>query len=456
MEEIIAPSGRKATPYQVEGINFLASKRYASLNDEPGLGKTFQAIMAADRAFTTGAPSILIICPVSAVAGWRREIGHGAPRSVYGQEEVTPSFKGPFAKIVTFDFLSQEGNAQRVIADTRRPHVIIIDEAHRLKAEGSNRTKSVYGKLRAAWSTSCVWTLSGTLAPNHPGELYTHIKALYPQVFGEMCEPWKSRTPDYNEFVEYLCHTKDSKYGMSVTGVKSAKIPALRNALSPHMLRRRKSQVLPDMPPMFITDEPLTITEDLQGVAPILTVATKVSKLDGDELLEALFKSSAAVMSERKALGLAKVKAAADWIEELLEAGTDTNKKVIVFAYHKEVCQELLDRLLDYGACLVTGDTPQELRDRAEFSFQNGFATRVFIGQIDATSEAITLTAASDVVIVEPSWVPSVNHQAACRAHRFGQTEPVFVRYLYAPGTIDEKIMQAFRRKAEDLAKVFD
>jgi SNF2 family DNA or RNA helicase len=79
---------------------------------------------------------------------------------------------------------------------------------------------------------------------------------------------------------------------------------------------------------------------------------------------------------------------------------------------------------------------------------------RVFIGQVKAAGTAITLTAASEVAIVEPSWVPGDNVQAICRAHRLGQHDSVLASFLYLPGTLDQRIMTVFRRKAHEIAEL--
>ena len=84
--------------------------------------------------------------------------------------------------------------------------------------------------------------------------------------------------------------------------------------------------------------------------------------------------------------------------------------------------------------------------------FQTRPGTRLFIGQILAAGTAITLTAANEVAIVEPSWVPGENVQAIARAHRLGQRDSVLASFLFLPGTLDERIMSVFRRKASEIS----
>jgi SNF2 family DNA or RNA helicase len=88
--------------------------------------------------------------------------------------------------------------------------------------------------------------------------------------------------------------------------------------------------------------------------------------------------------------------------------------------------------------------------------FQHDPAVRVFFGQIDAAGEMLTLTAANTVVIAEAEFVPTVVAQAAKRAHRIGQTQPVLVHLLVAPNTLDARIAAACARKAAELSQMFD
>jgi SWI/SNF-related matrix-associated actin-dependent regulator 1 of chromatin subfamily A len=128
--------------------------------------------------------------------------------------------------------------------------------------------------------------------------------------------------------------------------------------------------------------------------------------------------------------------------------------KLLIFAWHHAVIDLLYRGLTEFYPVVVTGETSPKARAEAVARFQDHAGTRIFVGQILAAGTAITLTAASEVAIVEPSWVPGENYQAICRAHRLGQRDSVLASFLYLPNTLDERIMAVFRRKAGEIAEL--
>ena len=111
--------------------------------------------------------------------------------------------------------------------------------------------------------------------------------------------------------------------------------------------------------------------------------------------------------------------------------------------------------LAEYSPAVIKGGTPADRRQAAVDAFQSDPKCRVFLGQNTAAGTAITLTAASEVWLVEPSWVPADNQQAAMRCHRIGQTDSVLVRFCALSGSMDENIAEALRRKVKTLTELF-
>jgi hypothetical protein len=114
--------------------------------------------------------------------------------------------------------------------------LLICDEAQALKSINAARTLAVYGRGGVAERAERVWILSGTLAPNHPGELWTHYRCL----FGGRLDYWK--------FVERYCHIKQTSFGQQIVGANLARTAELADILRPHILQRRQRDVLPDLP----------------------------------------------------------------------------------------------------------------------------------------------------------------------------------------------------------------
>lgn len=116
-------------------------------------------------------------------------------------------------------------------------------------------------------------------------------------------------------------------------------------------------------------------------------------------------------------------------------------KRVVVFAWHRATVDAIVDRLLKLGidAAGVTGDTPMQTRADlvAEFQDDKG-SLQVLVATIKTLGESVTLHAASDLIFVESSWVPTDMEQAADRIYRIGQEKPVTITRIIARDTVDE------------------
>lgn len=172
-----------------------------------------------------------------------------------------------------------------------------------------------------------------------------------------------------------------------------------------------------------------------------------------EEVIEALTRDPVAfteLAAVRHETALAKIPAAIEYIQDVLE----TQDKVIVFAHHRDVIDELVKGLYGHGVVTITGATETEERQRAAEAFQNDPNTRIIIGSIGAMGTGFTLTASSYVVFVEQSYVPAEMSQAEDRAHRIGQLESVMVDILVTDGSVDANMMQTVLAKQEvaDLA----
>jgi SNF2 family DNA or RNA helicase len=259
------------------------------------------------------------------------------------------------------------------------------------------------------------------------------------------------------EFEDRFTRYRDTPFGRQVTGSKNQTI--LRHALRDKILRRRKDEVLAELPPLVLQDIPLAGPGQpaswLSGLKPeTRALAAKLhyaaEHASDNELLKTLRNPDTAAATVRRELGLMKVPATIRWVEERL-ASAD---KLLLFAWHHEVIDHLARGLAEFAPVMVTGRSTPNARALAVQDFQSNPGTRVFIGQILAAGTAITLTAASEVAIVEPSWVPGENLQAIARAHRLGQRDMVLGSFLYLLGTLDERIMRVFRRKAAEISEL--
>lgn len=428
-------------PYQVEGARWLADRRRAMLADEQGLGKTAQAIEAANLV---GADPVLVICPASVRSSWARDIrlfSRGQRFVIESYEKVArdwQKFDGPWG-------------------------ALIIDEAHYLKSLSSKRTIAIYGSAVANRQfpgllqlSGRVWSLTGTPAPNYPVEMFTHMRALFPETLAMASDP--SRRYDHEAFIGRYCKTVDKGFGAKVVGSKNT--DDLRARLAPHVLRRLKKNVLPDLPE--IRYEPLIF--DAPGVVASLSEIPHEEMAKAREALKdperGLQSLAVELATLRRVTALAKAEIVRQWVETFLE---ETDRKIVIFGHHTEPLEYLQHKLKGGNATprqdrapMILGKTHSWHREAAIERFQNDPNVRVFLGQITAAGTGITLTAASDLVFLEQSWVPADNAQAAMRIHRIGQKRGCMVRYAMLAGSIDEAVQNVLAKKSRELSELFD
>ncbi len=159
------------------------------------------------------------------------------------------------------------------------------------------------------------------------------------------------------------------------------------------------------------------------------------------------------ISTVRREMGEAMLPGMISYIQMLLDGGIE---KLVVFAHHKSVIAGLKEKLSKYNPVVIQGSTPSKKRQEAIDGFQEDVSIRLFIGQLNAAGTGITLTAASDVVLAEASWVPGENEQAVDRCHRIGQRGSVLARYLVVEGSISEKIISRSLKKHQTTHAALD
>jgi SWI/SNF-related matrix-associated actin-dependent regulator 1 of chromatin subfamily A len=416
-------------PYQRVGAAHLAGRKAALLADDMGLGKSAQAIRACDEV---GARTVLVICPASVRENWKREFkkfsATGIVPCVHSYDSVVRGILGPDGR----DALGWD--------------VLILDEAHYLKSKDAKRTKMILGDGGLLADAKHVFLLTGTPMPNHPAELWPMLRACAPEtITGASGKPWS-----YWQFVNKYCATRDNGFGLQI--VKGKNLDQLKEKLSGFMLRRLKEEVLPDLPEIRFDE--LFVEGTWDFFKELNNGGYLVEKTLAEKGVDGLREIAPHVATLRRLTGLAKVKPVVEWVKEWLDAG---GAKIVLFAHHREVIAGLLQSFTDKGVRTVAldGRSCADERQRVIDLFQRpDSGIKVFIGQIQAAGTGITLTAASDVLFVESSWVPAENSQAAMRVHRIGQKNACLIRFATLAGSIDEKIQQAVARKTADIVKL--
>lgn len=435
--------------FQHKGVAFLAERKRAYLADDMGLGKSYQTVAAADKV---NARRILVICPASLKLNWQNEFLKWAKQRrcihvVFKAADAIPPTADVI--IVNYEALLSDSLFNRLMTMTF--DVLVCDEAHRLKTHTAQRTRRVLGpradgNLGLASRATRTWLLSGTPAPNDASELYTACKFA-----GE----WGG---NFWTFQSQFCVCIQTSFGRKIVGHRN--VNQLKASLKKFVLRRTAEEVLKDLPPITFSDVALTPQSGAQLHSDDIVWRKMMDHFDAnlmnmtaDELGELFAKAPMELAQLRHTIGVAKAPEVVRLVSGELEGGIP---KIIVFAWHRIVIETLKSGLAKFNPVVVDGGTPAVERQRAVDMFQLEPGCRVFIGNILAAGEGLTLTASNQVLFAEQSWVPKDNLQAAKRAHRIGQTRPVLARFCSFPGTIDDVITKAVSRKTALLTNLME
>jgi SNF2 family DNA or RNA helicase len=400
--------------FQKEGVTFLAKARSALLADDVGIGKTAQAIHGCQEV---GARSILVICTASIKYNWKKE----AIKWGYDERDIwilnhnnvkTLPETGMF--IINYDLCWRKNYAK--VLFKRTFDVLVCDEAHYLKNHKAKRAKAVWLRHGYADISYYRWMMTATPMLNRPVELHAMLAKMCPERLGEY--------RNYIAYTKRYCEGHDGKWGYDATGAEN--LEELAGRLEGFMLRRSRD-VLPD--------------KTLQKIYMPYSKEIEKYLYTGEE-----------TESIRRKIGLGKVKPSAEHITNILES----EDKVVVFAYHIDVCKGLAEALEDFAPVVLRGATPTKKRQEVIDTFVNDPKCRVFIGQIQAAGEGIDglQYAASMGVFVEIAHTPGIIRQAIGRLYREGQKRPCLFQFLLVEGTVDEQVLNKTLFKDKNIKTV--
>lgn len=451
-------------PYQAECRDWLAGVERRLLAGDPGIGKTPIGVAVCDKL---NARRVLVLCPAIALEVWRRHFLAWSARGlpiviVRGASDLRPG-RGVF--VLSYALASLREDIAVMVKCGETFDVMLLDEAHALKNSQSSRTRRVYGNEAQGGLDSYVanaihvYALTGSPTPNHAGELYTHLRALAP----ELIRTNTGHPMDEDMFLRRYTHGVEAPEGWRVNGNRNA--DELRARIQPFMKRVTKRQAFGSRGYV----EPLVATYPLPDTvlpkdfrpsdAPKLRELSALHDhggLSDDEFMLAVRNQMGEFARARHEVGLAKIEGVAQLVENDLAARQD--EKIVVFAWHLDVIDGIANRLSMRGHKIevIAGSTPQALRTKYVDAFQTRPEPRVIIVQMAAGGHVITLTRSHNVIIVEPDPVPENNRQPISRCDRFGQTERVLARLVSIPGTIDDRIAEICARKIRDISFLID
>lgn len=418
-----APAGMVYRPFQVAGIEYASQRRHTIFGDEPGLGKTVQAIGLINLKEWRKA---LVVCPATLKLNWVRELRRWLldPLSI----GVADGKRWPDADVViiNYDILAK----RREVSETDWD-VVIYDEAHYLKNHKAQRTRhglAIHAKSKLY--------LTGTPVVNRVIDLWPILHAIDPVTWGAR-----------HDFGVKYCAARYVKFGRKGVWLyngSTAPEELQRDMRDKCLVRRLKKDVLKELPAkrrqVVAFDQPEVAARERAELKPVAAL----DRLDG-----VAFAEMARVRHES---ALAKLPLAIEFLrDQLVEDG-----KVVCFAHHRDVVDGLAAALAEFNPAKVYGGmTPAESQREVD-RFQTDPTCRLFIGNIRAAGVGHTLHASAHVVFVELDWTPGNMQQAEDRCHRIGQAESVLVQYLVVEGTLDANIAQTLEAKQEIADAVLD
>ncbi len=443
-------------PYQAVGTLFLAFTEKALLADDLGLGKTPQALAAAKLLREWhGINRVLVVTPASVKPQWGKEIERFTDDSyvvVSGskQKRAEQYAQRAFFTIVNYElFLRDLEHIHALGAD-----LIVLDEAQRIKnwrAKTSQAIKELPRKF--------AFVLTGTPLENRLEELYSIVEFLDDKLLGP---PWQFMAQ----------HVIQDEWG-GIIGYKD--LEGVRRAIAPILLRRRKGDVLADLPERIDNDFWLSLeTEQERVYRPLEKRLTELLRLPewGPEqsaialsLLTHLREAAtAAQLVDPNVTSSSKLRELPALVEEIASEG----HKMLIFSQWERMTRHAEAAIAKLGirgrgsgegegirSVRLHGGLGMRARQRVIEQFTNDPKTMVFIST-DAGGLGLNLQAASFVINLDLPWNPAKVEQRIGRAHRIGQTQPVNVINMIAQDTIEQRVLDVLYSKQALFEEILD
>jgi superfamily II DNA or RNA helicase len=461
---LAAPGDLTLMPHQAQVVAAAAAgHRTFLLADEPGLGKTAQALLAAEAA---DAYPLLAVVPNVVKTNWAREVGLWTPNRtatvIHGDGHTIDGFAD--IVIVNYEVLDRHVGW---IGDLGF-RGMVVDEAHFIKNKSSQRSQHVLElseRIRARVGRPLLMALTGTPLINDIED----FRAIWQFL------AWIDDSKPLAELMEALEATELTP---ADPGFYRA---ARRCVIDLGIVRRRKVDVAADIPARRIADLPVeldeTVTRSIREAerdlarrlvsqyerAMAARASAPVEGIDHDLVRRIATrerkasteaKSGENVFSMMRRIGQAKAALAADYAAQLARSAG----KVVFFAKHIDVMDAAEETFTKRGIRFssIRGDQTRTARQKHIDAFTNDPDVHVAVCSLTAAGVGLNLQVASNIVLAELSWTAAEQTQAIDRSHRIGQTEPVTAWRVIAAQTIDARIAELIDSKAGLAARALD
>ena len=459
------PEGLELMPHQGKVVAAAAAgHRTFLLADEPGLGKTAEALLAAEAA---NAYPLLVVVPSVVKTNWAREAARWTPHRpatvVQGDGEAVDGF----ADIVVLNYEVLDRHMGWLGDFDFRG--MVVDEAHFIKNKTSQRSQRVLAlsdRIRSRVTRPLLMALTGTPLINDIDD----FRAIW-QFLG-----WIDDSKPLDELNDAL---EDTGLTPADRGFYAA---ARQCVIDLGIVRRRKLDVAADIPARRIADLPVELDgrvgrsiraaeKNLAGrmVAQYQTALANRSSDAGVEGIDhdlvrrvarselkdtTTSQSGENVFTMMRRIGQAKAELAADYATQLARSAG----KVVFFAKHIDVMDAAEETFARQGVRFssIRGDQTPTVRQANVDAFVNDPDVAIAVCSLTAAGVGLNLQVASNIVLAELSWTDAEQTQAIDRSHRIGQSEPVTAWRIIAAQTIDARIAGLIDGKAGLAARALD
>ena len=486
-------------PHQQAGVEFLKTARRALLADEPGLGKTAQAIRAIKELKDSGEDvfPVLIVCPNTLKKNWEREFTRWWP------EATTQVIKGtstqrkkqfdiavetsidviiinweslrshsrlaPYGSIALARCKECGGHDERVSLNRCEVHkrelneidfkVVIADEIHRSKDAKSKQTRALWS---ATGNAEFRFALTGTPVANNVVDMWSILHWLSP-------EDWPSKTKWIDRMVDTMMNAFG---GMMVLGIKPHMEDEFQRTISHHMRRMLKARVLPWLPPVINERRDLEMSTK-QKKAYDQMRDLMIADLESGEALSApsvltqtlrllQFASSYANIVVDEKTGepravLSEPSCKVDSLMDDIKNGDFGDDSVAVCAVSRQLIELLSAAMtkanIPHG--LITGAQNEDERQQSIDDFQSG-AKKWILFTAQAGGVGVTLTAARRLIMLQRPWSLVDHKQALDRVHRIGSEihDSIMITDYVTEGTIEERVIEVLETKADNFEQI--
>lgn len=441
------PLKRKLYPYQREGVAYLLQKRRVIIGDQPGLGKTGQAIAGLLGLEQQGIQSFpaLIICPSSLKINWQREFQLWSnKRAIILSDKIKSSWtlylNSGMADVVIVNYESlKKYFVEEIIAGTdgtfRLKNVrfsnrinlfksVVIDESHRVRNLQTQMTKFTKG---VCVGKEIIFALTGTPVINKPKDLISQLG-----IINRLSDlgGWKGFMTRYCSGEKEASNLKELNYRLSTTC----------------FFRRDKKDVLTELPDkvrQVVICEISNRKEYEEAEDDLINYLIKWKNATDEQLenaMRGLVMVKINILKNISARG--KLNDVYEYIDDILDSG----EKLVMFGHLKEVLDAISNRY-KRKSISITGSVGMQQRQDNIDRFQKDESCQLACCSIKAAGVGLTLTASSRVGFIEMWWTSADHDQCEDRVHRIGQKNSVTATYFLGRDTIDEKIYEIVESK---------